>query len=130
MSVGAGVALKLLETADEDLEVTARKVKRLFRVGVEQAARDGTCSESLWVFLRTFGLVFKADVQALEGVNSMIKSINGRCPNLSLALLDARLRSRKHMVLEGSLWLLRGRAGGRWPTRLQSKPCVQTQNRN
>ncbi len=92
-----------MRTADEDLEATARKVKRLFLIGVERAAGDGTCTDDLWLLFKSMGLLLKADVQELEGVNSMIKSICQRCPNLTLPVLDARLRLKKALGF-----------GGRW----------------
>jgi hypothetical protein len=93
--VGGGLGAHLLETADEDLESCARKVKRLFLDDVTVVRDTGTCPDDLWLLFRTVGLIFKADVQELEGVNSMIKGINSRCPNLTLPLLDARIKIKK-----------------------------------
>ena len=42
---------------------------------------------------------WKMDVQEIEGVNNLLQSVARKCPNISLALLDARVALRKLLGL-------------------------------
>lgn len=81
------------------LEVFARKLRHLFTPDLEEASLRGTTSLALHTFIRCVGAVMHADVQECEGVNSLIKAINSRARNLSLVLLDARVRAKKALGL-------------------------------
>ena len=66
------------------------KVRNLFQRDLEQTSRDGTVGMFMFVFLRTVRKKVKADVTFNEGMNSLVKHVNNKCPTIRLPLLDAR----------------------------------------
>jgi hypothetical protein len=80
------------------LKVNARKLRQLARNDIEQAARDGTTGLRLYTIILGLRRMAKSDIQCLEGVNSMVKCIGNRAPNMSLALLASRIVSKKPLL--------------------------------
>lgn len=93
------LALELLDTADAQLHITARIMKRLFREELKDCAMEGTISMCLYAPMRLLALSWRADTQEIEGVNNLISMATDRAPKISLALLDARVATRKDVGL-------------------------------
>eukprot|EP00973_Karenia_brevis_P094132 12420957-Karenia_brevis.AAC.4 len=93
------VAVLILDTPDHELEVTAAKIKIIAFDDVYQAAMTGKCGKFLYLLVKAFRISFKADVQCIEGVNSMIRCISTRCRRIGLALLSARVLLKKALGL-------------------------------
>jgi hypothetical protein len=85
----------LLDADDDDLEISARKVKVLCRADLEEAratGKTGTLVYSIAAFMR---IRLRPDVRVNEQYNSLIRQINERCRNLSLGLMAARINLKK-----------------------------------
>ena len=74
----AVVAAEIMTTASADLEINARKIKRMFFADLHQAQETGKASVRLFSLVRTIGLMIFVDVQANEGVNHLLKTIKDR----------------------------------------------------
>ena len=85
------IATELMAADEGTLDPTSLKVKRLFSEDLSMAVSDGTLGLKLYTILRGARRVFKQDVQENEHVNSIIKILCKRSPNLTLALLSARI---------------------------------------
>jgi hypothetical protein len=55
-------------------------------------------NEQLWCAVRMMRACLLSDVQECEQVNSMIKAINIKSPNIGLPLLDSRIKLKKRMM--------------------------------
>ena len=93
----AGVANEILTgTNGACSDTNASKVLQNFRAALEHSAITGECNcDELVYLIRSVCLFLKADVQANEGVNSLIKRVSSQCPNIGLPILDARLKAKK-----------------------------------
>ena len=92
-----GVAKLLLDTPAEDLHITTKKVKELLTPELESVSADGRCPPRLWVLFdmaRRFG---NCDVQLCESVNSMVSFQTKRARNMTLPLLDSRVKIKKEL---------------------------------
>jgi hypothetical protein len=59
----------------------------------------------LWSLISAVRCHLKADVQACEGFNSLIKTIAHRSPGISLPTLNARLQLKKALGVFGLVYL-------------------------
>ena len=91
-----GVASEIIRTDDEELPLVVRKIKLMFRSDLELAAGTGLLALPLFVIMRIIAQRWRGDVQAIEGINNIIKSITTLCPGIEMNLLDARVASRKN----------------------------------
>lgn len=80
-----------MNTPEDNLEITARKLKVLFRDEVQQAADDGTTGPNMFAVAECLRRFLLGHVQRNEGVNSAIKRWVEKCPNISLPLLSGRI---------------------------------------
>ena len=94
-----GVASGIIRTDDEELPLVVRKIKSVFRSDLELAAGTGLLPLPLFVIMRIIAQRWRGDVQAIEGINNIIKSITTLCPGIEMNLLDARVASRKKLGL-------------------------------
>jgi len=85
----------IIDTADADLEVNAKKLKTLFRDDIVHASREGTCSLKLWTVCRAIASQLKGDTHLNEGYNSIIRTLSERSKNIGLPLLSARCNIKK-----------------------------------
>lgn len=91
------MARTILQTADEDLETNARKLKHLFPIDLAQAADAGTLGTNLDETLRGVRRIWMADVREQERVNKQIGIQADRSPNIGLDLLSARLDIKHYL---------------------------------
>jgi hypothetical protein len=96
---GRGLALALLAAVETELEPTTRKFLRTFRAELASCADTGMADARMWFAVRALRAVAKCDVQANEGVNSLLKGCGKQAPRISLAVLDARVRLKRAMGL-------------------------------
>ena len=90
------IARTLLDTSDEELIPTARKIKKAFaRHLADVVASDGAVDMQLYALIRCVAVVWRADTQELEGIMNLIQIGCTRASRISLALLDARVSSIK-----------------------------------
>ena len=93
-------AKTVLETDDASLHVTVRKIKTVMRRELEHiVATNGCCTMVVYTAFRLLSMWWRADVQEIEGLNSIIKWILRNSPSISLALLDARVANSKSLGL-------------------------------
>ena len=88
-----------MESDDEKLEITARKLRKLFWTDMKTAAETGTCGIGLYIAIVSMRLLFRGDVQECEGANSLIKLEAERSRRIGIALISARVASKKNFGL-------------------------------
>ena len=90
----------ILNSDEGTLHITTLKLKIVFLEELQSCAvGDGKLSMVLWAPLRLIALKFTGTSQAMEGINSLVKSACKRCPNISLPLLDARIGVKRALAL-------------------------------
>ena len=104
MCIAAGVAEEVLGLDRTD--PSTRAIKRLCVSELKAIAESGTFKKSdasspngslLWSILIMISKFMYAETQAVEGLNSIVKLLGRRCPNISLELLSSRL-TIKHLL--------------------------------
>ena len=99
------VAKEVLTMEHDDMEVNTLKLRTIFRAAFEHVAANWTFIDArgwgpyheqrglagLYIVLKLFRSGMLADVQAVEGLNSLIKAQVGKAPSISLELLSSRL---------------------------------------
>jgi hypothetical protein len=93
----AGLAKRILDTADADLEISTRKIKAICKDELDIAQATGKAGPLLYSIACYMKRCIKGDVRVNEQYNSLIRQINERCRNISLALLSARTNMKKAM---------------------------------
>ena len=88
--VRQAVAKELLEASDEQLEINARKVRKLFRQDLLNAQRTGLLTGSLRVTMRGIAWHWQADTRECERVNKMLNLFTERAPTASFELQSSR----------------------------------------
>ena len=75
------------------LDSNAKKLKVLCHDDLKEASRTGTLSKrwKLFATIRGLSMIMFTDVQAIEGLNNIIKLIQRRSPRVSLALMSSRI---------------------------------------
>ena len=89
------MALAIVAAAPETLEITAKKVRVVFKEDLEQAAANGTTGPALYGAIMMLKTQLKADTRSNEQFNSLIRILNERARTIHLDLLDARCRIKK-----------------------------------
>ena len=104
------VARELLGLQSEQLDPSTRKIRILCDRELRHMAKHGTFSDVtsesgsfLYAFLKSLARMQPVDTQAIEGINSVIKLVGRRCPNISLELLSARLAIKRALSEDGSM---------------------------
>ena len=92
------LAKYLLDTPNEFLNITARKVKLLFHDTISYCvANDGKIQMRLYALFRLLARTWTADTQQVEGYMSLIQAAVSRAPSISEPLLDARVGIHSHI---------------------------------
>ena len=104
----SGVARELLDSDEQVLECTTRKIRTLCWSELEETAVTGRLRMGgrLRASLLLSGSMLRLDVQELESLNSMIKNQVARSGNnkITLELLSSRVLTRKLLALHAVGW--------------------------
>ena len=73
-------------------EINTKKLRRACLPDFKLAARTGRLGPMLFSILSALATQLNGDIQNLEGVNSIIKTIGNRCTHISLALMSSRVQ--------------------------------------
>ena len=96
-----GIAQFILVTTNDRLDPSTLKLKIFCRVELEYCARTGAF-ENPWTFYCTCSVMrdtMPYTVGPSEQSHSVIRIITDRCKNISQALLDARVKTKKRLGL-------------------------------
>ena len=104
------ICMEVLQTEKGAGHTTIFKLKDAFRFDFEHAAATGQIPKVLYHYVTLLATLWNADVQEIEGINSLVKLQCKKAPRISLAVLDARIHLTKYLGL--------GRRGA--PTRWQA----------
>ena len=99
----SAIAREILATEDQQLDITTLKIKTICFQELRAAAIDGKCGPKLFSIMRTYAVLVKVNIEELEGLNGLIKATGEQSPNISLELLDARLKIKKSLSVGGRL---------------------------
>ena len=88
--------LKGCEGASSDV---AFKLRKRFHDDFTSMRTSGKCTALLWTTLISIRSMLSADVQEIEGCNSLLQVMCSRAPNMSLPLASARLCIKKSTPL-------------------------------
>ncbi|CAK0836755.1 unnamed protein product [Prorocentrum cordatum] len=91
----SGMASRILEAAEGELEITTRKLRALCHHDLVQARDTGTCGTLLYSITMCMRCYSKADVRDNEQYNSLIRQMNMRCRNIGLPLMSSRINVKK-----------------------------------
>ena len=104
------VASELLRLGTSQLDASTLKIRtmcerELIHMRDHGVFPDVPCVSGsfLFAFLKGLAKMLPADTQAIEGINSVIKLVGRRCPNISLELLSSRLVIRRSLSESGSM---------------------------
>ena len=75
----------------------------------------------MFTLVKCISISIKADVQEIEGINSMIKRIGERAPNMSLGLLWARIAIKKRLNNDVRT---KGRPSSSWAARRDNSSMI------
>ena len=90
------LAEELVGAARSSLHITAYKLVTLFENEIIECARsEGRISNCVFALIMGVATNWPADTQEIEGIMSMVKAINRRCPNAKLPYVDAVVGNRK-----------------------------------
>ena len=95
------VASEVLGADVHYLEINTLKIRTIFQGELERARDTGKLDESLFQLLWWIARKWRADTQEVEGINSCLKMLIARAPNIQLALASARLAIRKALRIIG-----------------------------
>ena len=94
------VAKEMLEATV--LESNARKLRTLCRDELEHLAQEGRFDltatrqgSKLYAIVSTMAELLKGDTQLVESINSIVRLIGTRCPNIDLETMSARITTKK-----------------------------------
>ena len=101
----SGIAREVICMADPD--PTTRKVRELCfleltHIADHQVFKQDVASPSgslLWAIVEGMSQLCRADTQSVEGINSMVRVMSKRSPNISLELLASRLTIKRSLGL-------------------------------
>ncbi|CAE7209979.1 unnamed protein product, partial [Symbiodinium sp. CCMP2456] len=104
------VAQELLELDAHELDSATRKIKELCCRELQHMRITGVFPDVsspsgsfLYAFLKGLARLLPADTQAIEGINSCIKLMGRRAPNMSLELMSSRLAIRRALSEDHSM---------------------------
>ena len=101
----SGIAREVIGMADAD--PTTRKIRdlcflELSHIANHQVFKRDLASPSgslLWALVEGMAQLCRADTQSVEGINSMVRVMSKRSPNISLELLASRLTIKRALGL-------------------------------
>lgn len=93
------IAGQVLGANSDHLEPTTRKIRDLckdelrhcFESGIFEKESKSPSGPLLFCLIKSIALLMPSDTQVIEGMNSIVKLIGRRCPNITLELLSGRL---------------------------------------
>ena len=85
------VATIVMDTDDQDLDPTTRQVKSICKEDMRQAKADGTTGYRLYTISTDMRRRAMCTVRLNETINSQLKRMAEKSPNMSLGLCNARL---------------------------------------
>lgn len=93
------IAGQVLGANSDHLEPTTRKIRALckhelqhcYDTGIFEKESKSPSGPLLFCLIKSLALLMPSDTQVIEGMNSIVKLIGRRCPNITLELLSARL---------------------------------------
>lgn len=96
-------AKRILDSKDEDLHISVRKLKNLecYKADFAFAAATGYCGWRLYVTLRAVFHLMDSDVQESERLNKALTLYGDRCPSGSLDLCTSRVALKHYLGLGG-----------------------------
>ena len=104
------VAAELLGMDIKKLDTSTQKIRLLCEQGLICVRDSGmfpdvpsTSGSFLYGLLKGLARMMPADTQAVEGINSVVKLVGRRCPNISLELLASRLIIKRAISEDGSM---------------------------
>ena len=104
------VAQELLELDAHQLDAATRKIRELCCRELQHLRITGVFPDVsspsgsfLYAFLKGLARMLPADTQAIEGINSLIKLMGRRAPNMSLELMSSRLAIRRALSEDHSM---------------------------
>lgn len=83
--------------AEENIDLQTRKIRTILKDELNVAKTSGKCPQKLYAVVFAIGQKMFSDVQEMEGLNSLVKLIGNRAPNISLELLSSRISLKKRM---------------------------------
>ena len=95
-------AKSLLDADWRFLEINALNISILYNSDLERMKSEGTCGEEFWALIYMIAKKWRADTQEVEGLNSALKALIQKAPNVSLVLASARLLIRKMLTIIGA----------------------------
>ena len=99
----AAIAKIVMAPEIEELDVNTYKIRLLCHSEFIEASEKGTLGPKLFSILRTFAAMALENIEELEGLNGVIKSLSDQSPNISFELLDAELKIKKALSVSGRL---------------------------
>jgi hypothetical protein len=82
----------LTKLASGTIHTTGRKLEFLCPLDIRAAATHGVCGPKLYTTMLTWASMLYTDVAELESINNLLKLQTKRAPNISLELVDARVK--------------------------------------
>lgn len=92
------IAIQILNTPDDELEITARKIKKTSHADLVQASIYGTTGIALWLKIKMIAVMICGDSADLESTNNILKTIGKRAPRITLELMNARMAAKKKLL--------------------------------
>ena len=96
------VAKELLQATTEDLEMNARKLKKMCSDELQHVVEHGSMilqatsqGSMLYAIVSTWAESLKVDTQLVESINSLVRLIGTRCPSIDLDTMSARITAKK-----------------------------------
>ena len=93
--VRSAVCAEVLATDNNDLHLTAYKLKIFFARELACARDSGRCPVCLFVIINMWCIKLPVSTQKIEGLNNMIVGMTKLCPSIELPLLSSRISGRQ-----------------------------------
>ena len=104
------IAREVLALRGSQLDSSTLKLRSMCDAELRYIAQHGVFQDVpcvsgsfLFAWLKGLSQMLPADTQAIESINSVIKLVGRRCPNISLELLSSRLTIRRSLTEDGSM---------------------------
>jgi hypothetical protein len=88
------------------------------------AAVSGVCGPKLFLIIWTWAVMLWADVAECESLNNLLKLQTNRAPRISLELVDARCKLKKHLGVSAQKLVKDTHAAGKFRTRFMAHDAL------
>ena len=95
------VTQDILDAEPNGLEINTMKILIMYEAAIRKAADDGKVAYNLWWLVWWLARKWRADTQEVEGLHLALKAQLAKAPNITLALVSARLSIRKALNIIG-----------------------------